>query len=360
MPSITRFAEYSIDPATGTIAGPNGNVHIEPKNMDVLMVLLKANGELVSREKILQQVWPNQQVSDDVINTAISMLRKALVQSGPSNKYLLTVPRKGYRLVYPASDNVMTLHPKLKNKTQQVINAPFLKSEPTQASKVDEPQPLDKTEQPELSLVNRHDPVSADIVQQKKSPLIPRARWLIGLLVCIGIMLVIPLSYQSWQKQQLEKTILTLHTLQKRSYESFIIQAKRRNELVSMVEARLDIKRNEQYEKFFAKYQPQMNSEELFVFDQIRGITRGALLSANSSMLRLLDDNPKLVSHFPLVEDLHKHLAFWLSKYHNVFALRDDMCLLYVGVEDGVPYPSDLDTQIKQWLEQRALISISY
>lgn len=359
MPSMITFAEYCINPEVGTVAGPDGDVHIEPKNMDVLLVLLQAKGEVVSREEILRQVWTNQEVSDDVINTAISKIRKALSEVGNSSQYLQTVPRKGYRLVYPQLTNVTAIHAnKQRNlesglKNQEGIHIHSISSLNLKQQLITEEDEL-LTPQP-LSII-KVDEKNTDNRSGITSPNPARKHLLWSGFAIFVVVAGLLVAYAKWQQQNLENQLLALHKQQELSYSSFVIQAKRRNELVAMITQRLSIERTQQFEKFFAKYHPLMNKEEQFVFAQIRGITTGTLFSANTTMLQLIDNNPQFMGEFPLMDALHKHLAFWVSKYHNVFIPRDDMCLLYVGVEDGVPYPSELDKQITKWLGDRGLL----
>lgn len=51
-------------------------LHIEKKVAEVFHCLAQANGEIVTREEIFNQVWPNLNVSDDSLNRCISVLKK--------------------------------------------------------------------------------------------------------------------------------------------------------------------------------------------------------------------------------------------------------------------------------------------
>lgn len=359
MSSPFKFAEFSVDPKLGRIAGPNDQVHLEPKIMDVLVTLYLAQGEVVSREAILQRVWPNQEVSDDVINNAISRIRKALAQVGESNRCVETVPRKGYRLVN-LKPNVATLNIVTETADQLLDKAVNSHKKSAPGHSVNDTTDNKQNSQTELGSsvpLTVTKVLGTDTANDSVANPVSRfaSRRLIGVvLLCLLAAVLIPFLNAKWQHNNLVEQIQSLGELQKASYSAFVIQAKRRNELVKMIELRLSIDRTQQFEKFFSKYFEQMSSEERFVFDQIRGITEGALHSANKEMLQLVNDYPEIGRVFPLVEDLKRHLSFWLSKYDNVFMQREDMCLLYVGVEDEVPYPSDLDKQVTKWLESNA------
>jgi TolB-like protein/Tfp pilus assembly protein PilF len=86
-------------PASGEIDSPTGRVRVEPKAMAVLVMLAEADGAVVSRETLIQAVWPRGFVTDDVLTRCISQLRKSLGDPASKPVFLETIPRRGYRLV---------------------------------------------------------------------------------------------------------------------------------------------------------------------------------------------------------------------------------------------------------------------
>ena len=99
---------------------------------------------------------------------------------------------------------------------------------------------------------------------------------------------------------------------------------------------------------FFSYYFESLNNEERFVFDQIRGMTNVGLYQSNNKILVELNDHPEIFDLIEGTKKLEQHLIFWVNKYHSVFEQRKDMCLLYV--EDGVPYPGEVNQNIIDWL----------
>src|SRR5580658_8917751 len=78
----------------------NGEVvELEPKPIEVLHQLLLRAGQVVTKEDLLDSVWPGLMVVDGSLATAVSKLRKAL--GDDESSVLLTVPRVGYRLGVP-------------------------------------------------------------------------------------------------------------------------------------------------------------------------------------------------------------------------------------------------------------------
>ncbi len=101
MPTQEKFllGEWLVRPTEGAISCGKEKRRLEPKALSVLVVLAEAEGSVVSREKLLNAVWPNQVIGDEVINSNIAALRKALGDDRKTNRYIQTVPKKGYKLV---------------------------------------------------------------------------------------------------------------------------------------------------------------------------------------------------------------------------------------------------------------------
>jgi transcriptional activator of cad operon len=76
-------------------------LYLEPRIFDLLLALLTAEQQQLSREQLIEQVWQGRVVSESAINRAVSLLRKALAQLDPSQPYLETLPKVGYRLLVP-------------------------------------------------------------------------------------------------------------------------------------------------------------------------------------------------------------------------------------------------------------------
>lgn len=87
----------TIHPSRRSVDGPSGVVGVEPRVMQVLVVLHEAEGSVISREMLMARCWPGVVVGDDAVNRAIGELRRALREAG-LDASVETVPRVGYRL----------------------------------------------------------------------------------------------------------------------------------------------------------------------------------------------------------------------------------------------------------------------
>jgi DNA-binding winged helix-turn-helix (wHTH) protein/tetratricopeptide (TPR) repeat protein len=98
-----RFGDWLVDPAAGTISAGGESRHLEPKVMEVLSLLLGEPGSVISKERLLEEVWRDTYVTDDAVWRCIGELRRALGDDPRSPRYIETIPRKGYRTVAPVS-----------------------------------------------------------------------------------------------------------------------------------------------------------------------------------------------------------------------------------------------------------------
>lgn len=94
-----RFGAFIAEPLRGCVTGDDMQPrHLPPKAMEVLVSLAQAAPEPVSREELIDRVWGERCVSDEVLTHAITELRHALGDSPSSPEYIQTIPKRGYRL----------------------------------------------------------------------------------------------------------------------------------------------------------------------------------------------------------------------------------------------------------------------
>ncbi len=94
-----RLGPFRIEPQRGAVTGPHGETqHLEPKVMDVFVLLAEQADELVSRDKLLDAVWTGHVAADELLTGAISDLRRTLHDDSGDPKYIETIPKRGYRL----------------------------------------------------------------------------------------------------------------------------------------------------------------------------------------------------------------------------------------------------------------------
>ena len=99
-----EFGAYRLDVQGGGILFREGErVSLPPKVGELLVLLVESRGGVLTREQLLQRLWPDTVVEDGSLTSHISMLRKALGESADGHDFIETLPKRGYRFVAPAS-----------------------------------------------------------------------------------------------------------------------------------------------------------------------------------------------------------------------------------------------------------------
>ncbi len=96
---LWRFANYEFDELRRELRVKGKAADLESKPLDILLQLLLHAGEVVTKEELLEAVWPDVIVVDGSLATAVSKLRKAM--GDEDHPAIVTVPRVGYRLAVP-------------------------------------------------------------------------------------------------------------------------------------------------------------------------------------------------------------------------------------------------------------------
>lgn len=89
---------FTVSPSRRIVQGPAGEAHLEPLIMHVFLLLLDAQGEVVTRTELFDQCWGGVMVGDASLNRIIARVRKIAEQTGPGLFAVETIPRTGYRL----------------------------------------------------------------------------------------------------------------------------------------------------------------------------------------------------------------------------------------------------------------------
>ncbi|HEY8553264.1 MAG TPA: winged helix-turn-helix domain-containing protein [Burkholderiales bacterium] len=95
-----EFEGFRLDPARRVLSRLDGTrVPLKPKAFDTLLCLLEHRGELVSKERLLESVWPDVIVEENSLNKNISTLRQVLGEQRGEHRFIVTEPGRGYRFV---------------------------------------------------------------------------------------------------------------------------------------------------------------------------------------------------------------------------------------------------------------------
>ncbi len=99
--SKTHFylKDWKVEPAINLISKGKIKKKLEPQVMNVLLVLVKHQGEVVSKKHLAKTVWKEVVITENVITRAISSLRKVLNDPPAQPSYIETISKSGYRLI---------------------------------------------------------------------------------------------------------------------------------------------------------------------------------------------------------------------------------------------------------------------
>ena len=106
MPSSFQIGTWTAHPDHNQLVHGKDKVKLEPRIMQVLVFLAQHADEVVSREHILEAVWKDVVVSDEVLTNAVRELRKVLGDDAKEPQFIQTIPKQGYRLIAPVFRDV--------------------------------------------------------------------------------------------------------------------------------------------------------------------------------------------------------------------------------------------------------------
>ena len=98
-PTTYRFGEYTLEPGEHRLLRANDAVALRPKAFDTLLFLVSRHGHTVTKNELLDAVWPGTFVSDAVLTHCIAEVRHALQDDAQNPRLLRTMPKIGYAFV---------------------------------------------------------------------------------------------------------------------------------------------------------------------------------------------------------------------------------------------------------------------
>lgn len=99
--ALYEFDRFRLDPAEQRLLCDGELVPLTPKAFQILCALIRSNGRLLNKEELIKKVWPNSFVEEANLSVNISALRRALGDTPDGQKFIETVPKRGYRFVMP-------------------------------------------------------------------------------------------------------------------------------------------------------------------------------------------------------------------------------------------------------------------
>jgi DNA-binding winged helix-turn-helix (wHTH) protein/predicted Zn-dependent protease len=101
--SRVQFGVFELNLRTGELRKTGTRIKLQDQPLKVLMALLEQPGEVVAREELKRRIWPEESFGDfdHAVNVAVAKLRAALSDSAETPRFVETLPRRGYRFIFP-------------------------------------------------------------------------------------------------------------------------------------------------------------------------------------------------------------------------------------------------------------------
>jgi DNA-binding winged helix-turn-helix (wHTH) protein/TolB-like protein/Tfp pilus assembly protein PilF len=96
---ILEFGPFRLDLLRRSLERDGQPIALSGKALEILAILLERRGDVVDKDDLMRQVWPDTAVEENNITVAISALRKALGETASATKWIVTIPGRGYSFV---------------------------------------------------------------------------------------------------------------------------------------------------------------------------------------------------------------------------------------------------------------------
>jgi TolB-like protein/DNA-binding winged helix-turn-helix (wHTH) protein/Flp pilus assembly protein TadD len=136
---VYEFGRFRLDPDAHLLLSGDQIVALEPKAVEVLLVLVEKRGELVARQTLMSAVWPDTFVEENNLSSNISILRRQLGATPDGGDYIQTIPKRGYRFVAPVIE--------VRNQLSILLSGQDVQ---TEAAPADEATPVDGARSSEI------------------------------------------------------------------------------------------------------------------------------------------------------------------------------------------------------------------
>ncbi|TMN74701.1 transcriptional regulator [Pseudoalteromonas sp. S1727] len=131
--SVFFVGEWQVNPATNSLRRGAQLKQLEPKAMDVLLLLCEKQGELVSSEEIINHCWATVAVGDNPLHKVITQLRKVFDDKANDPQYIETIRKRGYRVIakidFPLNEEQKATHAKWQGSSPFVGLSAFTPNE---------------------------------------------------------------------------------------------------------------------------------------------------------------------------------------------------------------------------------------
>ena len=135
-PIVYAFGEFRLDASKRLIFASDGEiVPLMPKAYEILAYLVGNSGRVIDKDELLSAIWPDTAVEENNLTQNISAIRRMLGEKHRENRFIATVPGRGYKFVAPVTvvDNApaVTVDPNVENFRKQRPDVPQVEAPTT-------------------------------------------------------------------------------------------------------------------------------------------------------------------------------------------------------------------------------------
>jgi DNA-binding winged helix-turn-helix (wHTH) protein len=98
---LYEFENFVLDAHSRILLKDGVTVRLTPKAFETLLVLIQHGVQVVDKDQLMKEVWPDTFVEEGSLSRNIYELRKALGDDSSEPKYIETIPKRGYRFLAP-------------------------------------------------------------------------------------------------------------------------------------------------------------------------------------------------------------------------------------------------------------------
>src|SRR5207248_665249 len=127
---IYEFEDLRIDTVRRLLLRVGETVPLTPRVFDTLLYFALHHGRVLDKKELMQAIWPDVAVEENNLNQNVSALRRALGESRSENRFIVTVPGRGYRFaadvkaITERASNLDAAQPQVESGEATTFSAP--------------------------------------------------------------------------------------------------------------------------------------------------------------------------------------------------------------------------------------------
>ena len=212
-----EFGPFILDTVQHLLLKQQEPVTLTPKTYDALLVLVRNSGRMLSKEELMATLWPDSFVEESNLTQQVSTIRKALGESPGEDRYIVTVPGRGYR--FAAQVKAWS-----QEKSPAIVNRPQPELVAENGREGERPSREAGSSDKVLRMESRSPtglPSAADLIQVPSTAQAPepaslrsqpetkhRAR--IAIVVLVALVITLAVGYAKYRRQPIARTPLAV------------------------------------------------------------------------------------------------------------------------------------------------------